>query len=308
MPRKTYGPQVKKRVKRLLEALLCYVNGEFDDYGFDIKHNNWIEEDTNNPELTVETTLVTLELLTQKDKYDGKLTKSQIRDALKLLDKKRDDSLLKILKDNRTIKQGSENWHFTLTLWSKDKEENLKQFDKVWEINRPLKSKALEESSKLDKSGTNATLSSDLVKAKSLLAEIKANYHLVYNRELIAIDDNFLSLNSYLSGSWKGKWASSDDLDESGILYLDLYQISNTFIGEAVLDNNSILSIFGRVFVVGNINKDKIDAKFLIGPIEHRFTGSVNDKNNELSILGEYRIAGYDYGQFKVEKTNKVSE
>ncbi|MGB6298261.1 MAG: hypothetical protein WBF90_19035, partial [Rivularia sp. (in: cyanobacteria)] len=82
MPKKTYGPQIQKRVKRLLEALLCYANGEFDDYGFDIKYNDWIKEDSQNPKLIVQTTLGTLELLTQKDKYPGKLTKSQIREAL----------------------------------------------------------------------------------------------------------------------------------------------------------------------------------------------------------------------------------
>ncbi|MDJ0797999.1 MAG: NB-ARC domain-containing protein [Calothrix sp. MO_167.B12] len=144
MPKKTYGPQVKKRVKRLLEALLCFVDGEFEDYGFDIKHNNWIEEDSKKPKLIIQTTLVALEWLTAKDKYPEKLTKPQIREALKLLDKDNDDSLLKILEDNRATKRGSGNWHFTLKLWSKDKEQNLKRFDEVWENNRPSKSKALE--------------------------------------------------------------------------------------------------------------------------------------------------------------------
>ena len=148
---------IKKRVKRLLEALFCFVDGEFDDYGFDIKHNNWIEEDTQNPKLIVQTTLVTLELLTQKDKYDGKLTKSQIREALKLLDKDNDDSLLKILEDNRATKRGSDNWHFTLKLWSKDKEQNLKRFDEVWESNRPSKSKALEANYQRDDGVTTVT-------------------------------------------------------------------------------------------------------------------------------------------------------
>ncbi|BAY42128.1 regulatory protein (plasmid) [Nostoc sp. NIES-2111] len=150
MPKKTYGSQVKKRVKRLLEALLFFVDGEFEDGSFDIKHNDWINESSTNPKLIVQTTLAALELLTQKDKYSGKLTKAQIRDALKLLDKDSDDSLLKILEDNRATKRGSENWHFTLKLWSKDKQENLKRFDEVWENNRPSKSKAVEASYQLD--------------------------------------------------------------------------------------------------------------------------------------------------------------
>jgi len=137
MPRNTSGPTVKERVKRLLEALLAFVNGEFED-SFDIK-SKWEAEDSNNPKLIVETTLVTLEWLIAKDKYPGKLTKPQIREALNRL-----KDFLKILEDNRTQTKGVDTWHFTLTLWSKDQEKNLKQFDKAWEDSRPEKSKALE--------------------------------------------------------------------------------------------------------------------------------------------------------------------
>ncbi|MBN3952082.1 MAG: hypothetical protein HWQ38_38670 [Nostoc sp. NMS7] len=76
--------------------------------------------------------------MTQKDKYLGKLTKAQIREALNLL-----KDFLKILEDNRIQTQGSEDWRFTLKLWSKDREKNLKRFDEAWEKNRPKKSKEL---------------------------------------------------------------------------------------------------------------------------------------------------------------------
>ncbi len=131
------------RVKRLLEALLDFVNGEFDESIFDIQFK-WEAEESANPKLKVKTTLVVLEWLTAKDKYPDKLTKPQIRQALKLLDKKNKKGLLKILEDNRTQTQGVDTWHFTLTLWSKDKEKNLKQFEKAWKDSRPDKSKALE--------------------------------------------------------------------------------------------------------------------------------------------------------------------
>ncbi|MBN3894948.1 MAG: hypothetical protein HWQ41_06680 [Nostoc sp. NOS(2021)] len=137
MPRQTYGPEPKKRVKRLLEALLCFADGEFEDGNFKIEYD-WKEEDSAKAKLIVQTTLVTLELLTQKDKYSGKLTKTQIREALNLL-----KDFLKILEDNRIQTQGSEDWHFTLKLWSKDREKNLKRFDEAWEKNRPKKSKEL---------------------------------------------------------------------------------------------------------------------------------------------------------------------
>jgi energy-coupling factor transporter ATP-binding protein EcfA2 len=137
MPRNTYGDTVKKRVKRLLEALLAFVNWEFEE-SFNIE-SKWEAEDSTNPKLILKTTLVTLELLIAKDKYPDKLTKTQIREALNLL-----KDFLKILEDNRTKTKGVDTWHFTLTLWSKDQEKNLKQFDKAWENSRPEKSKAVE--------------------------------------------------------------------------------------------------------------------------------------------------------------------
>ena len=150
MPRTTYGPQIQKRVKRLLEALLCFVDGEFDDSNFKIE-SDWKEADSVSPKLIVQTTLVVLELLTQKDKYPGKLTTVQIREALNLL-----KDFLKILQDNRLHTQGSEDWHFTLKLWSRDREKNLKRFDEGWENNRPKKSKAENPSPNLSHCGGEA--------------------------------------------------------------------------------------------------------------------------------------------------------
>ncbi|MEH1847880.1 MAG: NB-ARC domain-containing protein [Nostoc sp.] len=150
MPRTTYGPEIQKRVKRLLEALLCFVDGEFEDDNFKIE-SDWKEADSANPKLTVQTTLVVLELLTQKDKYFGKLTKAQIREALNLL-----KDFLKILEDNRLQTQGSDDWRFTLKLWSKDREKNLKGFDEAWEKKRPKKSKLNNPSPNLSPTGREA--------------------------------------------------------------------------------------------------------------------------------------------------------
>ncbi|MDZ7967502.1 MAG: NB-ARC domain-containing protein [Nostoc sp. DedSLP03] len=150
MPRITYGPQIQKRVKRLLEALLCFADGEFEDGNFKIEFD-WKEADSANPKLTVQTTLVTLELPTQKDKYSGKLTKVQIREALNLL-----KDFLKILEDNRLQTKGVEEWHFTLKLWSRNRERNLKQFDEAWESSRPEKSKLNNPSPNLSPTGREA--------------------------------------------------------------------------------------------------------------------------------------------------------
>ncbi|WP_062291611.1 NB-ARC domain-containing protein [Nostoc piscinale] len=137
------GPEIQKRVKRLLEALLCFVAGEIEEDNLKIEYD-WKEEDSVNPKLTIKTTLVTLELLTQKDEHPGKLTKTQIREALNLL-----KDFVKILEDNRIQTKGSDDWHFTLKLWSRDREKNLKQFDEVWEKNRPNKSKLANSSPNL---------------------------------------------------------------------------------------------------------------------------------------------------------------
>ncbi|QMS87085.1 hypothetical protein HUN01_05645 [Nostoc edaphicum CCNP1411] len=150
MPRITYGPQIQKRVKRLLEALLCFADAEFEDDNFKIEYD-WKEADSANPKLTVQTTLVTLELLTQKDKYSGKLTKAQIREALNLL-----KDFLKILEDNRLQTKGVDEWHFTLKLWSRDRERNLKRFDEAWESSRPEKSKLNNPSPNLSPTGREA--------------------------------------------------------------------------------------------------------------------------------------------------------
>lgn len=141
MPRFTYGSAVKDRVKHLLTALLSLINGEFDEsnHKIDLK---WQAEDSPRPKLIVRTRLTDLELLTEKNCYGNlkKLNKEQIRETITIL---RD--FLEILEDNRVIRQGSQTWHFTLTLWSTNKEKNLKQFDQAWEICKTKKFKKLEE-------------------------------------------------------------------------------------------------------------------------------------------------------------------
>jgi predicted NACHT family NTPase len=175
MPKYTYGSDVKARVKRLLEALLAFVNWEFEG-NFDIE-SKWEAEESANPKVIFKTTLVTLELLTAKDKYPDKLTKPQVREALNLL-----KDFLKILEDNRTKTKGSDDWHFTLRLWSKDKEKNLKQFDKAWEDSRPEKSKAL---------AANSQKSDEFDWRDICLAMLEAEKALTTNQFMRDEDDRF---------------------------------------------------------------------------------------------------------------------
>lgn len=138
MPTVTYGPVPKKRAMRLLEALLTFVNDEVDGRDPNLKFC-W-KEDRNRPKLLVETTLKDLASLTERDRYEEELTTEHIRMALKAHMK----DFLGILEDNRPQKQGQPKWHFTLTLWSKDKGKNLEEFDREWERRRPARGKEQE--------------------------------------------------------------------------------------------------------------------------------------------------------------------
>ncbi|MEH2460465.1 tetratricopeptide repeat protein [Nostoc sp.] len=130
MPRYSYGDQARKRVKRLFETLLNYAHDEFEYSNVPLKIDFIWQTQT---ELVVRTTLRSLEALTANDKYPGKLTIEQIREALRLL-----QDFMEILEDMREHKRGSEDWHFKLTLWHNkdDKERNLRQFGEEWQRRR----------------------------------------------------------------------------------------------------------------------------------------------------------------------------
>ncbi len=183
MAKYTYGSKVKMRVQRLLEALLAFVNWEVEG-SFKIEFK-WEAEDSTNPKLILKTTLVALEQLTAKDKHPGKLTKTQIREALNLLKK-----FLNILEDNRTQTKGVDTWHFTLMLWSKNWGKNLKQFDKAWEDSRPEKSKALAANSqKSDKFDWRDICRDRLEKQKQLTTNrLMLAKAMVFNLDDIDVD------------------------------------------------------------------------------------------------------------------------
>ena len=132
MPNHSYGSILQARVKRLLEDILGYVNGDFTDLELNNFTWRWQQEDSDRPELVIETTISSLIYLTQKDSYSEKLSKEQINPILTHYLK----YFLAILSDNRTVTRGSENWKFTLKLWSKEKRENLQKFDEDWEARR----------------------------------------------------------------------------------------------------------------------------------------------------------------------------
>lgn len=136
MSRATYGFQVKERAKRLLEAILDFVNYDLDGCDHIYLEFRWENKGSTSPLLFVKTKLRALEELTHHDRYEGQLTRNQIRESLHRM-----KDFLKILNDNRLHQRGSEIWEFSLTLWSNNKSENLNKFEQKWEESRPPKSK-----------------------------------------------------------------------------------------------------------------------------------------------------------------------
>ncbi|MEH2414632.1 HEAT repeat domain-containing protein [Nostoc sp.] len=226
MPTYTYGLQVKTRVKRLLEALLDFASWEFEE-SINIKFK-WEAEDSANPKLIIETTLVALAYLTEKDKYPGKLTKQQIREALNLL-----KDFLKILEDNRTQTRGADSWHFTLRLWSKDKKKNLDQFEQVWEISRPEKSKALQANSqKSDESYWQEICGAMLEKHKRLTTN-----ELLFADDQMKFELDAIHVPLALVERNKPKKCSEDISAEQGSrLYEPSYEEKQRFEHEAFLE------------------------------------------------------------------------
>ncbi|OUL23835.1 AAA family ATPase [Nostoc sp. T09] len=143
MARPSYGPEAKKRSRRLLEVLLAYANDAIacrDEATLDALRpqiqTRWLSENR----LVVRTKVRFLQALTNLASGEEQLSAEQIKEALK-----RFADFLEILEDNRPSRGGSETWHFTLKLWHKrqDTEANLQKFDIEWEHRRPEKSKQI---------------------------------------------------------------------------------------------------------------------------------------------------------------------
>ena len=141
MPKASYGPKVKERIRRLLSALLTYVQDAWENPEFrPLSHLkfNWRDWDSDQPKLQIETKLRVLQILINRDADLEKLTKPQIAEAIKRL-----EDFLDVLEDNRLQTQGKEDWKFTLILWSKDLDRNLERFEQEWERRRPEQSRTV---------------------------------------------------------------------------------------------------------------------------------------------------------------------
>lgn len=127
MPRNSYGPIQQARVLWLLECILRFSNYEVDiPNNLSIKYS-WNLENTKKPQLVVITNINTLKYLCNYYDEQKSLNRNEVRESLHYM-----KDFLGILKDNRVYKKGSQDWHFTLELWSKKTDVNSKEANALW--------------------------------------------------------------------------------------------------------------------------------------------------------------------------------
>ena len=170
MTKKTYGPKVEARARRLLEVLVRFANHELNEnQTLDIRCN-WLSQRNHRPRLMVKTRLDALAELTQQDRNGVSLSKEQVREALGRM-----EDYLEILEDHRLLKRGVAQWHFTLTLWSKQTDENLAQLARIWDEKRPPKSKQELERKLSDADSSESSSQLSPHSNQSVLSPIRTN-------------------------------------------------------------------------------------------------------------------------------------
>ena len=125
MPRRNFGPEVKKRSKRLFETLILYATQQIEGSETLAIKVKW----KTDRQLSVQSKVRFLTALTQRDNHPTPLSSSEIKEALNRLKD------LALLEDNRFATQGSDTWIFTLHLWRPywELNENLQAFDREWD-------------------------------------------------------------------------------------------------------------------------------------------------------------------------------
>lgn len=143
----------------------------------------------------------------------------------------------------------------------------------------------------------------DIKNVRRIFKLVKALFPNAYKQELASIDINSLQVDPRLSGIWEGTWQSKDSPSEYGHIKLIIYHINDYLIGTATL-SNSILSFFDYVYLKGSVKDNSVDIKLLIGeiPVEYVVTALVEETAHRISMVGQYTINEYDFGQFTIER------
>lgn len=243
----SYGDLVRGRAKHLLGVLLSYAYDELE--GTEQLHSdlkvNWQTE----KQLVVRTKLRTLEKLTEKDKTLGKLTKEQIREAINHL-----KNYLEILVDNRESSRGSEDWHFTLELWSKDKEENLRRFDAEWQAKLPRKSKDFADKALID--GLTSLQTSSQNESPTLILSTQSRYRSHIEEGHIKIQPDHPYLDVARSS---GEIGSPDTYSLNTYLSRDLMRFNFPAIDVKLVNNTSQTLFFHEA--IFQIKKSRLDPR-----------------------------------------------
>ncbi|MCT7958021.1 tetratricopeptide repeat protein [Laspinema palackyanum] len=137
MSKFSYGlEKTQPRVQQLLELLIDCANDDLDETLTTVNLDaRW--EDGEELHLAVETTLEDLRVLIYgKGKVSKKVKKNKRKEIGASLTNYLGE-FLEIWCDRRVKKRGSPRWIFSLKLWSKDKDENLRQFQQLWRTRQP---------------------------------------------------------------------------------------------------------------------------------------------------------------------------
>ncbi|MEM6254092.1 MAG: NACHT domain-containing protein [Cyanobacteria bacterium P01_D01_bin.156] len=135
MGRASYGPVAQRRTLEVLKLLLKIANLEVDLPDHVAIDYRWSDKSNRLSSLTIKTTLSDLLKIDQTQAKTTKQTTESLRTALKAL---RD--YLEILTDHRINPRGTTTWYFTLDLWSRCTELNLKQAERLWQQKRSSES------------------------------------------------------------------------------------------------------------------------------------------------------------------------
>lgn len=135
MPKQSFGPITQRRTQTLLMGLVQFANDSLalEDEKILTGLRGTIKTHWQTDQrLVVQTTARHLVALTQY--LETPLTLAQVKAGLKHL-----QTFMGVLEDHRTSQRGSDQWHFTLTLWHNRWEEaaNQQTFDHVWNQQRP---------------------------------------------------------------------------------------------------------------------------------------------------------------------------
>lgn len=135
MPKQSFGPITQRRTQTLLMGLVQFANDSLalEDEKILAGLQGTIKTHWQTDQrLVVQTTARHLVALTQY--LETPLTLAQVKAGLKHL-----QTFMGMLEDHRTSQRGSDQWHFTLTLWHNRWKEaaNQQTFDQVWNQQRP---------------------------------------------------------------------------------------------------------------------------------------------------------------------------